>query len=148
VLTRWTWGKPAKLVAEALEAARVGAQDGPLAVVGAPGLARLLREQGRNVVTVAASERSLKPFRGVALRAGREALPLLDGALVALVALDEATDQAVIEWSRSVREAGVVILLGDEAEASSRRALCAGLVDLEQRSSGRFVATSGRVTKL
>jgi hypothetical protein len=47
-----------------------------------------------------------------------------------------------------VRDDGLVILLGDEAEASSRRALCAGLVDIEQRSSGRFVLTSGRVKKL
>jgi hypothetical protein len=148
VLTRWTWGKPAKLVAETLEAARVGPEDGPVAVVGAPGLAKLLREQGRNVLAVAPTDRSLKPFRGGALRAQREALPVLDGALTALVALDDATDPAVVEWSRSVRDAGIVILLGDEAEASSRRALCAGLVDIEQRSSGRFVLTSGRVKKI
>ena len=75
------------------------------------------------------------------------------GAVAAVIGADLATSEAwaaqLQAWSRIVRDGGVVVLVdrGHAAEAS-RRALCAGLTEIEQRQDGRTVVTSGLVTHL
>jgi ubiquinone/menaquinone biosynthesis C-methylase UbiE len=70
-----------------------------------------------------------------------------------VVGVDLATrddwEAALRDWSRVVRDGGVVVLVdrGHAAEAS-RRVLCAGLTELEQRHAGRLVITSGLVSHL
>ena len=52
-------------------------------------------------------------------------------------------------WARLVRDGGVLVLVDRGAPAvASRRALAAGVTDLEQRSAGRMVITSGVVSAL
>jgi hypothetical protein len=52
-------------------------------------------------------------------------------------------------WSRVVREGGAIIFVdrGHPHEAS-RRALCNGLAEIEQRHAGRAIITSGLVSHL
>ena len=54
IVGRWTWGKKARLVTEALRAA--GVSDAPVAVVERPALARLLAG-GRRVDAIGAGQR-------------------------------------------------------------------------------------------
>lgn len=53
------------------------------------------------------------------------------------------------EWSRAVADGGLVVLV-DRAPSIelSRRALCGGLAELQQRPAGRMTVTSGIVTEL
>jgi hypothetical protein len=62
---------------------------------------------------------------------------------------DDAWSETLRTWTRAIRDGGTVVLIdkGHAAEAS-RRALCAGLTELEQRQAGRAVITSGLVTHL
>ncbi len=91
----------------------------PVRVVGCPPLAEVLAESGK---TIAATD-------------GSEA-----GAVV-------GTSEAVLR--EEVRAGGVVVLVGRGArEEAMRQALCAGLVELEQRVAGRAVVTSGRTKRL
>ncbi len=151
MFARWTWGKPAAAVGEALDAAGAA---GLIAVLEASPLARMLADKGRSVLPLARSDRGLKRWEGAAVRAARNALPLGDGALAALVATGGRTregDWAALydEWSRAVREGGLVIVVDSTPpEDQTRRALCAGLVELEQRPAGSLTVTSGRVRKL
>ena len=65
------------------------------------------------------------------------------------VAIDDSWESTLRAWSRVVRDGGALVLVdrGRSPEAS-RRALCAGLTELEQRRAGRVVVTSGLVTQL
>jgi len=48
-----------------------------------------------------------------------------------------------------VRDGGAIVLVDrGRAPDASRRALCGGLTELEQRRAGRVVVTSGLVTHL
>ena len=151
MFARWTWGKPAAAVAEVLDAA--GAT-GLIAVLEAAPLARMLADKGRSVLPLARSDRGLKQWAGSAARASRSALPLADGALAGLVATAGRTREGdwgalLAEWSRAVRDGGVVIVVDSSPpEEQTRRVLCAGLVELEQRAAGGLTVTSGRVRKL
>ncbi|HKA87753.1 MAG TPA: hypothetical protein VKE22_08820 [Haliangiales bacterium] len=122
---RWTWGKKARLVAEVLRAA--GA-DGTVAVVERPALARLLGE-GRSVRPIGPAERAaFAPDADV-------------GAIVG----EPQGDGELDRWVEAVRAGGAVVQVGREPrEEATRRALCAGLVDIEQRVAGRWVVTIGR----
>jgi len=133
-------------ISEALASAGTGA-DRRLAVIGDAKLAAALAAAKCDVVPVGLSIRAAKKVAG--------ALPDLstidDYSLAGVVGVDIATDDgwqvALREWSRVVRDGGVVVLVdkGNAPEAS-RRALCAGLSELEQRRVGRVVVTSGLVT--
>jgi hypothetical protein len=130
ILATLSWGRGARLVVDAISvfgAARAGR--GTVAVAGAPGLAQVLRDRGLEVVV----------FGG---GLGVEALPFADGELAALVVRGAEPREG---WLRAVRPGGAVVLVSaPPAAEQSRRALCAGLVDLEQRRAGRLVVTSGR----
>lgn len=141
-------------VTETLRSATGGRPLGPIAVIGKARLARGLAERGLEVVVVEAEPRSLKKLRfGTGLRARGEALPIADRALAAVVGWGAGTrtDWADLlgEWSRTVADGGVVVMV-DKAPSTelSRRALCGGLAELQQRPAGRLVVTSGIVTDL
>jgi hypothetical protein len=136
-LAGFTWGRRAGVVAAALDAGRT---DGTVLVVGPPALARALAQRGRAVAHAAATGR----LANRTLRARADALPIADGALGALVAATE--DEPHEGWLRAVRGGGVVVLIvAVDATELSRRALCAGLTDLEERRAGRLLVMSGLV---
>jgi hypothetical protein len=132
-------------IAEALASA--GAT-GKLAVIGNAKLARALANE-REVVAVGLTERAAKRVPGAIadLRA------VDDGSLDAVVGVELAPGDGwkatLTSWKRVVRDGGAIVMVdrGRAAEAS-RRALCAGLGEIEQRRAGRVVVTSGLVTHL
>ncbi len=127
------------IIDEALASAKA---DGPIAVVGSARLAKALAAK-HDVVAVDLPARAAKKHAGKVV-ALSELEPL---AFAAVIGVD-ATDDAVTAWSRAVRDGGAVITVDREAAEASRRALCAGLTELQQRHSGRLVVTSGLVTHL
>ena len=126
------------------EALRSANADGALAVIGNAKLA-----DGLEAVPVGLSARAAKKRPA--------ALPDLSsieaGSLAGVVGIDVATDdawaQTLAAWARVVRDGGALVFVdrGHAAEAS-RRALCAGLTEIEQRRAGRLVITSGLVSHL
>jgi hypothetical protein len=138
--------------ADAVESALAGVE-GEVAVLASPRLARALDERGRAVIAVTPELRSLRRARVRGVYAGAGALPFADASLGAVVGLGAGTSddwpELVREWSRAVVEGGAVVLVdrGSRPELS-RRALCGGLMDLEQRAAGRTGVTSGLVAKI
>lgn len=133
-------------IAEALQSGRV---NGKLAVIGNAKLATALAGAERDVVPVGLSPRAAKKLGN--------ALPDLstieDRALACVVGVDVAAgdgwEATLREWSRVVRDGGTIVLVDrGRAPEASRRALCAGLTEIEQRHAGRVVVTSGLVTHL
>jgi hypothetical protein len=131
-------------IVEALASA--AATEGPVVVIGNAKLATALRAT-REVITVGVSPRAAKKLG--------ETLPdigsIAGGSCAALVGVD-VTDDAAWEatlraWSRVVRDGGAIVIVDKgHAEEASRRALCAGLTEIEQRHAGRTIVTSGLVT--
>ena len=132
-------------ITEALVATKA---EGRLAVVGNAKLATALGA-ARDVIPVALSARAAKKLPQ-AIAALSELAP---ASLAAVIGVDLATDenwQATLrDWSRVVRDGGTVVFVdrGHPHEAS-RRALCGGLTEIEQRHAGRAVITSGLVSHL
>jgi hypothetical protein len=142
-------GPAIEAVAEALRTAPTGA----IAVVGQTRLARGLAELGKNVIAIDTEARPLKKVKGERVVASGDALPFGDGALGALVGFGAGAraDWAdlLAEWSRSLADGGLLVMLDKPPSTElSRRALCAGLCELQQRPAGRLVVTSGLVTGL
>ncbi|HSK00431.1 MAG TPA: hypothetical protein VK932_04285 [Kofleriaceae bacterium] len=138
----------ATAVAEALASAGVPAEGSRIAVVGHARLAAALAA-GRDVIPVGISARAAKKLP--------QSLPdlssLASGSLAAVVGVDVATDDGWADtlraWGRLVRDGGAIVFVDrGHAQEASRRALCAGLSELEQRRAGRAVITSGLVTHL
>ena len=128
------------IIDEALASAKA---DGPIAVVGDARLAKALAAR-REVVAVDLPPRQAKKHAGKVVALAD--LPPLGFAAVVGIA---ATDEALPAWSRAVRDGGAIVTVDrNHAAEASRRALCAGLTELEQRHSGRIVVTSGLVTHL
>ncbi|MDQ3340420.1 MAG: hypothetical protein M4D80_35125 [Myxococcota bacterium] len=132
-------------ISEALGSANA---EGPIAVVGNAKLAVALATK-REVIAVGLSARAAKKLTNT-----RDDIATLDAAsLAAVIGVDVTDDEAwpatLATWTRAVRDGGAIVFVdkGRAAEAS-RRALCAGLSELEQRQSGRTVITSGLVTHL
>ncbi|MFT3695461.1 MAG: hypothetical protein QM831_20165 [Kofleriaceae bacterium] len=131
-------------IVEALSSAHA---DGPVAVVGDAKLASGLAKHA-SVIAIGVSERAAKKLSDA--RADFSAVD--DGSLAAIVGVDVATDDAwetlLREWTKRARDGAVIIFVdrGHAAEAS-RRALCSGLSELEQRHAGRLVITSGLVSR-
>ncbi|WP_428265150.1 class I SAM-dependent methyltransferase [Haliangium sp.] len=144
-------GSAAGAIDDALAAA--GVDGGPVAVVGPLRLGRALAERGREVVQIVA-----RPYkRGGAIarqvQAAPGALPLDDDSLRAVVAIEAGQrpdwDALLAEWRRVLADRGALVLIDRAAPIDmTRRALCGGLADIEQRRSGRKVVTSGRIIKL
>lgn len=134
------------MVSEALGSARA---DGKLAVIGNARLASALAAAKREVVPIGLSARAAKKLTN----AMADLTAIEDRSLSAVVGVDIAVDDGweitLGEWRRVVRDGGVLVFIdrGHAAEAS-RRALCAGLSEIEQRHVGRTVVTSGLVTHL
>jgi len=140
------FGTPAiTAIGEALGSAHA---DGQIAVVGNAKLAEALASN-RTVIPIAIPPRTAKKLAN--------ALPDLStiapSSLAAVIGVDLATDEGWLaqlrEYARVVRDGGAIVLVdrGNAPEAS-RRALCAGLSEIEQRHAGRSVITSGLVTHL
>ena len=130
-------------IGEALASAHA---TGTIAVVGHAKIAAALAGPGtRDVIIVGLPPRAAKKHP--------TSLPdlssLAAASLAAVIGVDVAATVTLAEWSRVVRDGGVLVLVdrGGAAEAS-KRALCAGLTELEQRHAGRVVVTSGLVTHL
>jgi hypothetical protein len=119
-----------------------------IAVVGNAKLAAALAD-GHDVLPVGMSVRAAKKLpRNVPDLAAVEA-----NSLAAVIGVDVATDETWADtlraWTRVVRDGGAIVIVDrGHAEEASRRALCAGLTELEQRHAGRTVITSGLVTHL
>ena len=130
-------------IEEALQSARA---TGAIAVVGHAKLAAALAKT-HEVVPVA------MPKRAKLAGAVADLSAVEPGSLAAVIGIDIAIDDSwestLRAWSRVVRDGGAVVLVerGRSPEAS-RRALCAGLAEIEQRRAGRVVVTSGLVTQL
>jgi hypothetical protein len=122
--------------------------EGAIAVVGNAKLAVALGA-AREVIPVGLSPRGAKKLRGKA----RELVALEPASLAGVVGVDLATDahweDALRGWSRVVRDGGAIVIVDrGHAFEASRRALCGGLTEIEQRRVGRSVITSGVVSHL
>jgi hypothetical protein len=132
-------------ITEALSSARA---DGKLVVIGNAKLATALAAN-REVLAVGLSARAAKKLPD----ALADTSSLEAGSLAAVIGIDIATDKAwettLREWRRVVRDGGAIVMVDrGHAPEASRRALCAGLTEIEQRHAGRSVVTSGLVTHL
>ena len=138
---------PAALaVAEALQSAKA---EGTLAVVGHAKLAASLVKQKRDVIAIGVGERAAKRLPG----ARPDFSEIADRSLAAVIGIDVATDEewplVLRTWTRVVRDGGAIVFVDrGHAPEASRRALCSGLTELEQRRSGRIIVTSGLVSHL
>jgi hypothetical protein len=159
-------GAVADVVHDVLDACLAAADplDPPrVAVVGDVALGRALVAQYKRAlaaITKPAPPRKLTIVVAPGSRAGRKLedvivgtgakLPVEDQALAALVGvggLGGAEVSPVLrEWLRAVKEGGTLVLVDRvPPTTATRHALCAGLTEIEQRSSGRAVVTSGTV---
>jgi hypothetical protein len=132
-------------IVEALTSARA---EGPIAVVGHARIAAALAEL-REVTPVGLPPRAAKKLAGSV----SDAKDIPEGSLAAVVGIrvtnDAAWAQTLKTWARAVRDGGAIVFVDrGHAPEASRRALCAGLSELEQRRAGRAVITSGLVTHL
>ncbi len=133
-------------IGEALASTR---SDGKLAVIGNAKLATALRDAKRDVLPIGLSARAAKKLTN----ALADLSSIDDRSLGAVIGVDIAVDDGweitLREWTRVVRDGGVIVFVDrGHAPEASRRALCAGLSELEQRHAGRVVVTSGVVTHL
>jgi len=132
-------------ITEALASAKAS---GKLAVVGHAKLALALATS-RDVLPVGLSARAAKKLP----RAIADLGSVDPGSLAAVIGTGLATadgwEATIRGWSRVVRDGGVIVIVdrGHPHEAS-RRALCGGLSEIEQRHAGRAVITSGLVSHL
>jgi hypothetical protein len=134
-------------IVEALASAHADA--GKLAVIGNAKLATALATDKRDVMPIAMSVRAAKKLTN----ALADLTSVDDGALAAVVGVDVAIDDGwevtLREWMRVTRDGGAIVFVDrGHAPEASRRALCAGLTEIEQRHVGRTVVTSGLVTHL
>jgi SAM-dependent methyltransferase len=146
-------GSTTSAVTEALRSA--GVRSGAVAVIGPPRLGRALGERGYEIVQVVGRPRPRPRGNAIArqVQAPPASLPLADGELAALVAdgagRGDDWQTLLAEWSRVVRDGGVLVLVDRAPPAEmARRALCSGLTEIEQRRAGRKIVTSGCVAKV
>ena len=134
-------------IVEALASTRSDA--GKLAVIGNAKLATALGEAKHEVLPIGLSPRAAKKLTN----ALADLSSIEDRSLTAVVGVDVASDDGweltLREWTRVVRDGGAIVFVDrGHAPEASRRALCAGLCEIEQRHAGRVVVTSGLVTHL
>jgi len=134
-------------IAEALASAPAAA-DGPIAVIGNAKLASALAGS-REVIPISLSARAAKKHPTALADTSTLAPASLAAVIVTDVTTDDAWPATLHTYARIVRDGGVIVFVDrGHAPEASRRALCAGLTELEQRHAGRTVVTSGLVTHL
>lgn len=118
---------------------------GPIAVLGSARLARALAARARPVTLVGAAGRAPVPDAIAALPSAPRF-----GAVIGLGLGEDAGWRATIAtWAAATIDGGGLVLVDrGPAVELSRRALCAGLTALEQRVAGRWIITSGLVSRL
>ena len=137
-------------VTEALTSANAR---GKLAVIGhaklASALADARKKAGDEVVPIGMSERAAKRLTNALADLSSLENRSLSAVIGTDLAVDDGWEITLREWVRVTRDGGVLVFVdrGHAAEAS-RRALCAGLTEIEQRHVGRTIVTSGLVTHL
>lgn len=136
-------------IVKALESA--GTERGPIAVLGRTRIGRALAERGYSVVFMAEKPKPLRRVNGMRIRGRLDALPVAEHCLAALIAegVGQRDDWSRVlgEWSRAVATGGAIVLVDRAPPAElTRRALCSGLAEIEQRQVGRTMVTSGLVT--
>lgn len=122
------------------------AAEGTVAVIGHAKLAGALAAT-RDVIPVGLSARAAKKLpRAIADLSGAAPASLAAVVGVELAAIED-WEATLAAWSRVVRDGGAIVIVdrGHPHEAS-RRALCGGLSEIEQRTAGRAVITSGLVS--
>jgi hypothetical protein len=131
----------------------LGDLEGVIAVIGDAKIAQALAAK-HTVIAVGISGRAAKKLPKPLAETATDSVASIDPAsLAAIVGVNVTEDDGWVEtlraWTRAVRDEGTLVLIdkGHAAEAS-RRALCAGLTEIEQRHAGRAVVTSGLVTHL
>lgn len=133
-------------ITEALASA--SASEGTIVVAGNAKLAAALGEQ-REVIVVGLSPRAAKKLTNALPDTGTIAGRSCAAVVGIDVVEDDAWETTLRAWSRCVRDGGAIVFVDKgHAEEASRRALCAGLSEIEQRHAGRTVVTSGLVTHL
>jgi len=133
-------------ISEALASARA---EGKLAVIGHAKLASALRDAKREIVPVGLSPRAAKKLTNALADLSAIEDRSLAGVIGVDIAADDGWELALRDWRRVVRDGGAIVMIDrGRAPEASRRALCAGLGELEQRHVGRVVVTSGLVTHL
>jgi hypothetical protein len=127
----------------------ISAAAGSPVVIAVVGNARLAAALGasREVIPVGLSPRAAKKL----LCTARELSAIEPASLAAVVGVDLAVEiaweEALRGWSRVVRDGGAIVFVDrGHAHEASRRALCGGLTEIEQRRAGRAVITSGVVS--
>ena len=132
-------------IRDALASARA---DGKLAVIGNAKLAAALKER-HDVMPVGLTPRAAKKLTNALADLSSIEERSLAGVVGIDVAVDDGWELTLRDWSRVVRDGGAIVFVDrGRASEASRRALCAGLSELEQRHVGRVVITSGLVTHL
>lgn len=134
-------------ITEALASAKA---EGTLAVVGHAKLATALGAS-REVIPVALRRRAAAAAAKKLPKAIADLSTVAPASLAAVIGVDLATaddwEATMRDWSRVVRDGGAIVFVdrGRPHEAS-RRALCGGLSEIEQRHAGRALITSGLVS--
>jgi hypothetical protein len=133
-------------IGEALASTRA---DGKLAVIGNAKLATALRDAKRDVLPIGLSARAAKRLTNALADLSSINNRSLDAVIGVDIATDDGWEITLREWTRVVRDGGTIVFVDrGHAPEASRRALCAGLSEIEQRHAGRVVVTSGVVTHL
>ena len=132
-------------IAEALTSAHI---DGKLAVIGNAKLAAALGGK-HDVLPIGLSPRAAKRLTNALADLSSIEDRSLAGVIGVDVAVDDGWELTLRDWTRVVRDGGAIVMVDrGHAPEASRRALCGGLTELEQRHAGRVVITSGLVTHL
>ncbi|MGE0867492.1 MAG: hypothetical protein AB7P03_02940 [Kofleriaceae bacterium] len=143
-------------IAEALGSSQRGGKPGEklagkVAVLGDAKVAQALAASC-DVVAIAIPARNAKKLGDIAtLAALDDSIADRSFACVigSMVATDEEWPATLARWRRVVREGGTIVMVDrGHATEASRRALCTGLGDIQQRRAGRSVVTSGVVMHL
>jgi hypothetical protein len=132
-------------ITEALASAKA---EGRLAVIGNARLATALAA-GREVLPVGLSPRAARKLPTALADLATVAPGSLAAVIATGLAIDDGWEATIRGWVRVVRDGGAIVVVdrGHPHEAS-RRALCGGLTEIEQRRAGRAVITSGLVSHL
>lgn len=116
------------------------AAQGPFAVLAHPRLAKAMNARDRAVTLVGGKVGTIAALPGA---------PEFGAVIGVGVGEDAAWRETLQRWAQATRDGGGLVMVDrGPAVELSRRALCAGLTALEQRVSGRWIVTSGLISRL